>query len=382
MCPPGADQTERGPQRWHILAPRSRKIQRLAPPDHSIYGTLDPQQYLFNNNNSWNSWSKLALRVAPHQTPTPAVRRSLPSSERRTSPLSKLESLPSELLALVIEDSTLTKSDVIALGLASETLWGHVLRHVEKDCWLAAPSMAGVEIACTGSYLLDLPPSFAQGDLAKSSVVIWDGGFMCEARKINWAATSSYDAVQETPEEAWRAVWMEQDGHLACFPPGAARKMSADFAANCSALRGASPDALWVLRNLTTREYVRCRPGEGPLERRGFVDCKDGTVKVRVDDVLLLRICWTKVEAWDDMEELGIFRGEWAGHCFDIVPWERLDGDKGWRDCTDEVLEQARDVEEKMSATRVKNASWLGKRNAKVSRVQRLKHVLPRWSSS
>jgi hypothetical protein len=365
MCPLDVDQTERGPQRWNILAPRRRKIHRLIK-DGTTYGTLDPHEVLFNDKTSWNAWSKLAVQTTPPQRA--AAPRSLSRSQRRTSPLSKLESLPSELLASIIEDPTLAKSDIIALGLASETLWAHVLQHVEKECACAQAPMAGVEIACTGTYLRDLPVSFAQNELAKSTVEIWPGGYMCEARKINWAAAGSYDAVDETPEEVWRAAWKAYEGVSAIGPVRLARRMNVEFLARCFVLRGSSPDALWVLRNLTTREYVRCRPGEGPMEMRGCVDCSDGRVKVRVDDVLLLRICWTKLESWDDREELGIYRGPWAGHCFDIVPREQLGRGHGWRDCTDEVLKQARDVTEKMvlRGTASVLTHWSRKRKAKL----------------
>jgi hypothetical protein len=103
-----------------------------------------------------------------------------------------------------------------------------------------------------------------------------------------------------------------------------------------------------VLRDLTTKEFVRCRPREGPRGAQGLVDYRDRRFKLKVDGVLLLRICWTKVRDWYDGEKLGIFQRKWAGHCFDILPWERLDGEEGWRDCTNEVVEQAKEVAEKM----------------------------------
>jgi hypothetical protein len=123
------------------------------------------------------------------------------------------------------------------------------------------------------------------------------------------------------------------------FPARLAKTLEVEFLGRCDALRGQGPDALWVLRDLTTREFVRCRPGESPRGVRGYVDCGDGRVKVRVDDVLLLRICWTTVRGEDDREGLGIYRGKWAGHCFDIVPWEWLEREEGWRDCMEEVVE-------------------------------------------
>jgi hypothetical protein len=250
---------------------------------------------------------------------------------------------------LIIEDPTLIRSDIIAHGLTCETLWTHVLRYVEKDCSLTEAPMAGLEIACTGSYLTNLPESFVKDELAKSSVEISEWGYMCEARKINWAAIISYDSVDVTPKEKWWTAWQLQHGRLARFSGRAHRRMGVELLAYCSELRGSSQDALWVLRNLTTREYVRYRPGDGLRELCGLVDCEDSQVKVRIEDVLLMRICWTSVRTWeDDEKELGICPRKWAGHCFDIVPWEQLDGLEGWTGCTTERLDEARVLAEKI----------------------------------
>jgi hypothetical protein len=349
MPPPHGDYTERIPQRWHILAPRLRKIRRLIRDDSITYDISSPTEFLFNDKNSWDAWSKLAVPGALARRAAP---RSLSRKTRRTSQLSSLESLPPELLASIMEDSMLEKRDLIALALASSTLWAHVLSHVEKECSLAKPSLAGVELACIGTYLTDLPELFAQNDLAKSSVPAWYVEYMCEARRINWAAVSVYGAIEETAEtaeERWKAAWKSAKADLLVgFDGRLAGKLGAEFAGKCDTIRGEGPDALWVLRNLTTREFVRCMPGKGPGGIRGYVDCGDRRIKVRVDDVLLLRICWTKVTDWGNRESLGIYRGKWAGHCFDIVPWGRLDGEEGWRDCTEEVVEQAKEVLEKM----------------------------------
>jgi len=329
-------------QEWHILAPRVRKVHRLTMDNRKVHGTSSPTEFLFNNKNSWNAWSKLAIPAAPRRARAP---RALSRRARRPCSLSGLESLPSELLASIIEDSALEKRDLVALALASTTLWAHVLSHVEKECSLAKPPMAGVELACTGTYLVDLPELFAKDDLAKSSVEFQQSRYMCEARTINFAALSAYEAVEETIEEAWRFEWKMHAEFLEEFPVRLAKTLKTGFLGRCDAFRGHGAGSLWVLRNLTTREFVRCRARKGPSGVRGYVDCG---VEVRVDDVLLLRICWTAVGVGGDWEGLGIYRGKWAGHCFDIVPRERLEGVEGWRDCTEEVVEQAKEVAENM----------------------------------
>jgi hypothetical protein len=48
-------------QRWQIIAPRLRQGQKLAPKDK--YDTSNPENFLFNPNQSWGAWSKLAKPV-------------------------------------------------------------------------------------------------------------------------------------------------------------------------------------------------------------------------------------------------------------------------------------------------------------------------------
>src|SRR5690242_16006111 len=135
------------PQEWYILAPRIRKICKMSA-EHN-FGRDIP---FSNNNKPWDAWSMLAKPAAfSHTLSTEVITR-----ESVANILSRLESLPAELIAMILVDSSLERRDVISLGLASKTLWLHVLQHVEKDCWLTAAPMAGVEIACTGSYLDDL----------------------------------------------------------------------------------------------------------------------------------------------------------------------------------------------------------------------------------
>jgi hypothetical protein len=100
-----------------------------------------------------------------------------------------------------------------------------------------------------------------------------------------------------------------------------------------------------VLRNLTTCDYVRCRPGKTIPIKHGYVS-HPNIGSLNIADVVLMRTIWAGRTNWTIVgtETDTYVRGEWAGHCFDIVP---LEGDvaeemeKGWRDCTDEIVEQA-----------------------------------------
>ncbi|KAL7273056.1 hypothetical protein RUND412_004114 [Rhizina undulata] len=98
-------------------------------------------------------------------------------------------------------------------------------------------------------------------------------------------------------------------------------------------------DRHWILRNLTTREYVSSKPIalkpeyiHGPvIDFLGF------------EHVILSRICWS-LAAGDTDNERRIFRGVWAGHCFNITTLKVLEQgmkrETGWKDVGEEVAEE------------------------------------------
>ncbi|KAA6406431.1 MAG: cytochrome P450 [Lasallia pustulata] len=98
----------------------------------------------------------------------------------------------------------------------------------------------------------------------------------------------------------------------------------------------------WVLRNLTTKEFVTAdavalKPNfvEGPLiYGLGF------------GEVVLSRICWSSDPAVGVSDELLFHKGVWAGHRFDIVTTEKLQMERGegggdlWKDVSEEVVKE------------------------------------------
>jgi len=180
MFPPEVNQTHRTAQKWQLLVPRLRQVQRLER--HSQRRTNTPVLNLFMKGISLDIWDKLAR---PNLAiPTSATRQVGILAASRTIPC-RLESMPGELLAMILRDCSLTREEVIAVGLASRILSQHALRHIEQDCRTSFAPWAGMEIAYTGTWLTDLPESFARNDMAKSSVPARGRGRMYEARKIN-----------------------------------------------------------------------------------------------------------------------------------------------------------------------------------------------------
>ncbi|KAG5975024.1 hypothetical protein E4U56_003991 [Claviceps arundinis] len=99
-------------------------------------------------------------------------------------------------------------------------------------------------------------------------------------------------------------------------------------------------DEVWILRNLTTRQYVRREPLElqpglahGPFVRGIGFGC-----------VVLSRISWSSDSSVSMRDPTGrIHRAPWAGHRFDITTMtrhEKLTAGQNWTDVTDELVEE------------------------------------------
>ena len=314
--------------------------------------TNGPRQVLFTERNSWDAWSRLARPPKPARAEVGRPRLVALS----TTKLSTLESLPAELLAVILDDSALERKDIIAVGLASESLWLHVIQHVERECQRKTASWAGVEIACTGSYLTDLPEPFERDGLIKSSVAISEWGEMCLARKMNWAAVSHYDRPGIAPESAWREAFDAQLGATPCVPKVRAR-MGDELLSAASKIPASSLDLPWALRDLNTQEYVRYLPRSG--ERQGLVDHPKAGGWLRLEDILMMRFCWTLHNSpYSDLQDSSIHRGKWAGHCFDIVLLQEESMTmrrEGWNDITDEIVTEALNLWSKPDPERVYN---------------------------
>ncbi|KAF2095356.1 hypothetical protein NA57DRAFT_79085 [Rhizodiscina lignyota] len=99
-----------------------------------------------------------------------------------------------------------------------------------------------------------------------------------------------------------------------------------------------------ILRNLTTKEYVRAEAiAIDPSRVSGpYID------GIGFGEVVLSRICWSSEEQWFSDEydwgryEGDIHRGVWAGHAFDITTVSRHmeEAKEEWTDVSDEVARE------------------------------------------
>ena len=267
-------------------------------------------------------------------------------------PQSLLESLPTELLDIILDDEELEKEDIMAVGLASETLWMHALRHVEKQYMSTRAPFAGVEVAVTGTHLRDFPESFDADDMAKSSVGSLNirrgrgGTIMPIARAVNWAALRTYEVVETSLEREWIPACHIHDTATLVISKKCFSGLLDELRSRCSSLYGGDLSAVWVLRNLTTKQYVECHPRAAWRGASGIINHPLAD-NMSIDDVLMLRTCWTK-EALSGTN----YRGQWAGHSFDLVPAvesgvETVPAGE-WTAYTDEVVSQINGLREEI----------------------------------
>lgn len=368
MCPPNADQTTRTTCRWHFIVPRLCERQIIAMETELIpprIWSLQPLNVLFRAYH-WNAWAKLA-KPGP-RGPTLAI----DNRQRKVQQDSPLISLPLELLDQIcnflVADNDM--ASLISLALSCSHVFGWVQPHIEASQRVVCAPWAGMELACLGTYLTSLPGPFERDNLLFDSVP-YKGGptMMCMARRMNWAAWSQYKTVENQRlvnldvEEALSSLSAANTG----IPPSTLN----DLKTRLSGQSLFPPNQPFVLRNIDTQEFIRCVPGN---DTRGYVvDPDSGTTSIAddddnnigtraskraknagrkgteqqdqrrfcIDDLLLLRICWTRPTEFPGDWSPPLAQGKWAGCRFEIVSEQGATTNQG-TDVTAEIVEEAR----------------------------------------
>ncbi len=97
-------------------------------------------------------------------------------------------------------------------------------------------------------------------------------------------------------------------------------------------------DQPWILRNLTTQEYVR---SEAIAIKPEYIHGPHIDV-LGFGEVVLSRICWSTDETCNMMTNIS--RGLWAGHRFDITTFDKhrqsCSGQAEWKDISEEVANE------------------------------------------
>jgi hypothetical protein len=300
---------------------------------------------------------KAALTNATVYSPQPFHLYNRANRKIRTFPASSssLLNLPTELQDEII--SHLDIGTVFCLATCSQSLFylcrTRILSLLKSQCG----QLAGTSLICIGHYLEldDFPPGMTwqsamepkmaalrkqlddDGEDGRGSLYDVADHFSVLAQPSGSFVTKSMSAAQlsafrisitKLPRTNQKDLNLLLDFDHRRFYPN-------------------SPD--WILRNLTTKEYVPRsvvafhENDTGPFAARG----------VGLGDALLTRICWSSdpscalraawsmdpavvQRAWD------MTRGAWAGHRFDITLLDAVEGkeEHGWTDVSQSVVEE------------------------------------------
>ncbi|CRG86512.1 hypothetical protein PISL3812_03518 [Talaromyces islandicus] len=337
---------------WTLIAPRKETLCRFEGADRSDY----PPVCRPAEDHGWNSWHRLARipREKQFSTQTEAVGESHVVGENI---ISAIEALPGEIVsAILMQLSLFTHQDIINFGLSSLTLWRHILAYLHLDCTRTSGVLRDAEISLFCDVRFDLPESFKRNNYALIDKVLRRrygrrqlGSWLTNEELIKSPLSTDCYAVMETTPELWMRTLKETaESHfdqkvMSCLAD------ELHWACNIAPFGESMPDSrIWVLRNLSTMEYVRCcrdaRCGGKVL--RGQKPTELG-----VEDVISLHIQCSNASTGYYGEEYSFTtprQGSWSGHCLEIVLLddvsdELLPSDKTstrgvWKDVTEEVF--------------------------------------------
>ncbi|KAK2598049.1 hypothetical protein QQS21_005826 [Conoideocrella luteorostrata] len=268
-----------------------------------------------------------------------------------------LLSLPVELLCYIFDELEFIQ-DVLSLGMANRHLWRIAEENLEQYYRSFYGQLSNQNIVCFGEYTEphDYPPGiFSDAEIQHlqrckfGDMVTVDADFDWggEADMLEHPFTPYDFTMEEVAEEVktdvdLRSEYIKLLGYFCrkgILDDCAFQAVSPGWAIDSTTY--VPEDRPWILRNLTTTEFVRSeaialRPEfiHGPyIEHIGF------------GEVILSRIGWTSHDREGKAKPGTIYRGVWAGHRFDIVDLASHDDDASasgvqWTDVSSEVADE------------------------------------------
>ncbi|TKA62738.1 hypothetical protein B0A55_09041 [Friedmanniomyces simplex] len=266
----------------------------------------------------------------------------------RTSPLSAIEKLPSELIGLILGDTDISPKDVIAFGMCSSELWSQTLSHIQRDIRDSTAPWAGKPMLCTGTWLTTLPPAIYelypkeieaesnyQTQIAQVPAPV-PGAGVGRGHRGRYEDVEGMDCRQKWLDTLRISILGAE------LSPSVSGKLRSDVGMVVGN-RASVEHNDWILRNLTTQQYVRLqlRRSEQGGSTQVYVA---GARWLSLDQALILRICWgpPKGDPGESGKSAKLLQGAWSGHCFEVV--EDAGGVPGaeLKDVTAELVEEGR----------------------------------------
>lgn len=278
--------------------------------------------------------------------------------------------LPTELITPIFDQ--LCIEDTICLGLVSQRFWDIGWPYMEKKLMASMAPWAGHRLLCVGEDTFNYPPDvlsinerkeLAQGltpdelAVAKRLAVnkVLSNGL--EGGNSDYYMEYSMHACTDEPIDLYKIACLRYTKTKAHdIPPPCSILLLQHIAQHerCSMPRSVLSkiakftddhlpnyylnDRKWVLRNLTTHEFIRSEVLAGNSEQHGpfFED-------VGFEHIILSKIFWSSMWRCTSINDRDVDGGIWAGHCLEITTLdhhtESLLSDVPWKDISEEAVE-------------------------------------------
>ncbi|MCJ1474866.1 hypothetical protein MMC13_003526 [Lambiella insularis] len=240
---------------------------------------------------------------------------------------------------------------VILLGLTSTYFWNTCRRHVWSYQRLYHGQWSGEKIICVGEHIkpFDHPPGLFSEHEARH---LFSNEFYRARLGLEKGQNADLHSFASTFDEEpkdWRLTYMldlsevyGMDWYDLVYSVLGNNHRPSDFADMCKPrLSDFYPEnQSWILRNLTTLEYIRSEAiALKPEYIRGpFIDY------LGFGHVVLSRICWSSNSLSSVEDDVSTMRGIWAGHRFDITTVEKhkqsIRNYEEWEDISEEIAQE------------------------------------------
>lgn len=269
-----------------------------------------------------------------------------------------LECLPNEILDIILEDKTLNRRDLVALGLCSSRLWKHLLRICSQT--LEVGILGDTPLFCTTTSLpgppLRILELYPQTKTTKRTVGSMLSQLTCPlAPSKGWCLrtfSKGSDMLEEEEIASWIKLFHSIQNHG--LNGRVLQELEASLRVAAREQKLCKGDK-WFLRNIRTKEYVRAEVSSAAENDGNEIARDDGRGEGQNDEdvsaalsVTVVTAPWLHLErglcdmvicrsnAWDSQMKEGI----WTGHEFDIMEeetWLELDTAE-WQDATEAFI--------------------------------------------
>lgn len=328
----------KSPEDWLFNGPVPELINFLSVPvvpslpiediDPSSTITGQKRKRSLSDNTSYQKRQKIQRQDALPKTPTGYL---------------TISTLPTEVIGAIFY--LLTMDDTLRLASASRKLWKIGWYFMDKKLMGFMSPWAGHRLACFGEVVEDYPPGMLYKDeeveLSKGLDSDSDSESNTNAGELINLSTLIEDRYEKaefglllnTIASSLRGIALNE---MPTMPTSAKSRIFAftDFTPHSNS-QFFPDNHQWVLRNLTTHEFVRASALTGNLAQPGR-----HMPSLGFEHIILSRIFWSSSSEGSAINGMDISRGDWAGHRLEITTLDRHRADEErWRDVGEEAVE-------------------------------------------